>query len=177
MAFHTVGGETGLHVIGILGTGIIVLMTTDAIVAHTVEPQGIFGSMAFYTGKIVMGTDQRKAVFFMNFGEVIDQPRFRTVAANAIIAHRLAVYIGMAGCAVLGNPIVEDQGGMAKFAIGLGMGTLQGIICLVVIELQGAIVYGPSGRIVAFHAIHPQLASMGRLGHYWDNGQKHDQYR
>ena len=60
--------------------------------------------------KITVGTNQRETIFFMYFGQVVHQPGFGAMAANTVVTYRLAVHIGMAGCAVVGQPDRQRPG-------------------------------------------------------------------
>jgi len=84
------------------------------------------------------------------------------MATGTIVAYRLAVYILMAGKAFRWG-LIEYQGCVAKFAIGLRVGTFQWKARNIVVVLDGAVVYGPPGRVVAFHAIHTEIIPMGGL--------------
>ena len=96
MTFNTIGGIPGSCMVRILRTCIIILMTTDTIVSDPIKTQRSFGGMAFDTTQITVRTYQWKTVCFMQFGNIIHQPGFRTVALGTIIPYRLAMYIGVA---------------------------------------------------------------------------------
>lgn len=107
MAFYAVGTISGDNMVRIFCTGIIIVMTTEAIVTQPVEPQVCFRFMAVDAIQVAVIAHQRKPVLFVNFRNVAHQPVIRSVAAGASIAHRRAMHISMTG-QTLGRSLIKN---------------------------------------------------------------------
>jgi hypothetical protein len=129
--------------------------------------------MAFLATHSAVYTNQRKAVLFMDLGYVINKPGFCIVTPGTIIANGHAMYILMTG-STLRWCLLKDKRGMASFAIGLIVRTLQLKIGVTMIELQGGIIHRPARRIVTYGTINFKPLPVRRLSHC---GQKsNDKY-
>ena len=90
-----------------------------------------------------MGSNQRETVFFVQFGNIIYQPGLWGMTTYTIDADRLAVHIGMARNTIRRRYLIKDQSSVTKFAIYLGVSTVQWIIGLIMIKLKCVRIYSP----------------------------------
>ena len=140
----------------------ILAVTVDTIVANAVKTQLRLRLVAINTGQGAVNTNQRETIGLVKFGNVVDQPGFRGVAPDTIVANTLAVHILVAGGAI-GGRFRKDQGSVAVAAIHLGMHAFQSKSYRVMVEVEGVNVYFPASCIVTCPAIHSKSISMRRL--------------
>ena len=76
--------------------------------------------MAFLAAHRLVHAGQRKSIFLVQCGDVIDQPVGAAVATGAVRPHRLLVHIGVAGNTIR-TGLRKDQAGVAGAAIHYGM--------------------------------------------------------
>lgn len=152
MAFQTVLRKPIGLVVGVLGGQVVVEVAADAFISNTVETQRGFRKVAIDTVEHTVRTNEWEAVFFVQFWDVIYQPRIGIVAAHAIVTNRHAVHIQMAANAI-GFNFGKHQRSMTKFAIGCGMGTVQFKIGVAVVKLNVVHVDAPAIGIVALGTI------------------------
>ncbi len=165
-------------------------MTAEAIVADTVELQGVACGVTIGTAQVAVRTRQRKAVLLVQLRDVVHDPIHRGMAAHAVTSYAHPVHVRVARCAIHGRR-VEDQRRMARLAIHFGMGPLQREVRGVVLEDHGRrsgihqrllhtrltlVLHhrsfgfdpdergvGPSRRTVALGAINGEVLAMRRL--------------
>lgn len=98
----------------------ILQVTTGAVVSDPVELKRGCRCVAFFTTHALVYACERESILEMQFGDVVDDPVFGSMAAGAVVAHCLLVHIGMAGN-TFGAGTGENQAGMAGAAVGCGM--------------------------------------------------------
>lgn len=91
-------------------------VTIHAVVADSVKPKWIVGSMALVALKGCMHLSKWESILLMEFGYLINLPIFGGMASFAIGTHGLLVDIPMAGYAVCRSAI-ENQRWVAGTAI------------------------------------------------------------
>ena len=109
MAFHTVDGEPGHHMIGVLGGEVIGLMAIDAIITKPDERVAVVRNVTIHTAQIAMHPDQSEPVLLVQFRYVVDQPAHRRMAPGTIVTHGHTVYIRVARNAIVRRGLAEDQ--------------------------------------------------------------------
>lgn len=98
----------------------ILQVTTGAVISDPVELKGGCRCVAFLTTHALVHARERESILEMQFGDVVNDPVFGSVAAGAVVAHCLLVHIGVAGN-TFGTRSRKHQARMAGAAIGCGM--------------------------------------------------------
>lgn len=112
MAFGAFGRKIPLRMIGLGGRQIILLMAIETFHTQRLEPQQRSRWMARLAIGRGMCTQQWKAAELMDFGDILNDPRLRRMAALAIGAQGLIMHILMAGN-TFASGFVENQRFMA----------------------------------------------------------------
>ena len=102
VALQAVGRITGLLVVGLGSSLIILQMATDAVIADPVELQVLGGSMALLATYWLVDARERKPILDVQFRDIVDQPVGSRVATRTVGPDRLLVYIAVAGIAIGG---------------------------------------------------------------------------
>lgn len=110
MAFDTIRGETGTHVVRGCRGVVFVHVAVDTIVPHTCEGQRIVGRVTIHTARVAMCTDERETILLVQFGDIIHQPGPRCVTTGAVIANGHGMNIRMAGNAIRRYRCIEYHG-------------------------------------------------------------------
>ncbi len=97
VAILTIDRKPGILVVGIGRIRKITAVTIDTCIADSVEFQARFRYVAGIAIGCGMCAQKREPVIGMEFGDVVHQPAVGGMAAPAIIANGIAMYIGMTG--------------------------------------------------------------------------------
>ncbi len=162
MAFGAFGRKIPFDMIGFCGGNIILLVAIKTFHAQRLEPQQRCRGMARLTIGRGMCSQQRKAAELMDFGNVLDNPRLRCVAAFAIGAQGLVVHILMTGHTFVSG-FVEHERFMALPATHRLMLTREREIRRIVGKTVSALYHGPAFGGMAIAAIQRQRITVRRL--------------
>ena len=122
-----------------------------------------------------MNTNKGKAVFFVQFRNIVHQPGLWRMASYTIITDSHVVNIIVAGSTIR-RRLVKNQGSMAFFTIGDEVNAFQPETQRIVVVLEGINIDVPSIGIMACATIYLKRGTVWGLGLHPGNTQQEHNY-